>query len=127
MNHSRSLTAAALISSLACAGSASAVTPRAGTYRGVAPQEDVRVDVERHHHASRISNAALSYTMACEDGSSIARSVDLGSAKISRTGRFTIAESSGGGYGPHGVIRLTVRLSGHFTSARHVEGTFVAA
>jgi hypothetical protein len=127
MNHFRSLTAAALITSLACAGSASAASPRAGTYRGVAPQEGIRVDVQRHRHTSRVSSAALTYTMACEDGSSITRSIALGGARISRAGRFTIAESSGGGFGPHGLIRLSVRVSGHFTSARHLDGTFVAA
>jgi hypothetical protein len=126
MNLSR-VTTAALVASIACAGSASAANPHAGTYRGIAPQTDLRVDVQRHHHSARVSSAELRYTLACEDGTLITRSTALGSAKVSRAGRFKIAESSGGSYGPHGLIRLTVRMSGRFTSARRAEGTFTAA
>jgi hypothetical protein len=123
MNLKRVTTVGALVASIAYAGSASAATPHAGTYRAVAPQQDLRVDVLRH----RVSNADLTFTLACDDGTSITRTADLGGAKISRRGRFTIAESSGGSHGPDGQIRLTLRLSGHFTSGRRAEGTFKAA
>jgi hypothetical protein len=126
------LTTAALATSLACAGIASAAAPHPGTYRGVTSQKNgdarVALDVRRARHAgARVSAAELRYTMTCEDGSSITRSTRIGGAKISRAGRFSVGESSGGGYGPHGLIRLTVTLDGRFTSARHAKGSFVAA
>ena len=135
MNPFRTLTAAALMTALACAGTATAATPHAGTYRGVTSQKDtglgaspVALDVRRLRAGrARVSSADLSFTLACEDGSSISRSARLGGAKIARGGRFTISHSSGGNYGPDGVIRLTVTMRGRFTSARRAEGTFVAA
>ena len=126
----RTMTAAALMTALACAGSASAATPHPGTYRSLSSQKDAGLAVARQVRrlrdgGARVSGTDLSFTMACEDGSSISRSVHLGGAKIGR-GRFKISDSSGGNYGPDGVIRLTVTVRGRFTSARHAEGTFAA-
>src|SRR5919107_1531211 len=99
MNLKRVTTSAAVVAVLACAGSASAATPHAGTYRAVAPQDGLRVDVLRHRHSARVSSAELTYKLACDDGTSITRTADLGGAKVSRRGKFAIAESSGGSYG----------------------------
>jgi hypothetical protein len=132
MSHFRILTTAALATSLACAGIASAAAPHSGTYRGATSQKNadarVALDVRQTRHGrARVSAAALRYTLTCEDGSSITQSAHLGGAKISRAGSFSVAETYGGSYGPHGLIRLTVTMSGRFTSARHAEGSFVAA
>src|SRR3954469_1560733 len=91
MSRSRILTTAALVTSLACAGSAAAATPHAGTYRGATSQKNadltapgVALDVRRLRHGrARVSGAELSYTMACDDGSSITRSTRLAGATIS--------------------------------------------
>jgi hypothetical protein len=132
MSRFRILTPAVLAASLACAGIASAAAPHPGTYRAATSQKNgeaqVALDVRRigRGHA-RVSAAELRYTLACEDGSSITLSTHLAGAKITRAGRFSVSESSGGAYGPHGVIRLTVTVSGRFTDARHAEGSFAAA
>jgi hypothetical protein len=62
--------------------------------------------------------------MDCEDGSSVARTVYLSGARLSRRGTFQIHEAAGGNYGPSGRIRLTVAMRGRFTSPRGAEGTF---
>jgi hypothetical protein len=119
----RIVASTALVAALACAGSAAAATPRAGKFTGATSQKYLMsLDVKDR----RVAGGELPVQMNCEDGSTVERVVHVGSARVSRGGRFRIATTSGGNYGPEGKISVTTVLRGRFTSARSAQGMFVA-
>jgi hypothetical protein len=125
--------AAALVAAAAGSTGATAATPSAGKFQGVTSQKDhgassqtVELQVRKRHGAARVTGGELQVTLDCEDGSSLARTVHLPGSKVSRAGRFTISDASGGSYGPDGHISLRLAVSGRFTGARKAEGTLEA-
>src|SRR3954451_19913827 len=127
-----SMTAVLILLASSGAGAATArpgPTPTTGVFRGVTSQKDphLAIYVARGHGGHlRVEGVALGFTMDCEDGSSVSRTAYLGGASVTGSGRFRIAGTSGGNYGPHGSIRLTVRFKGRFTSKSSAQGTFDA-
>jgi hypothetical protein len=114
---------------LAC--SSAAAVPRTGTFTGAAALEQatssghVLLEVRRRGRA-RVTAARLHFAAACADGSSIERDVDLGGMRVSRRGRFSVTDTSGGNFAAHGRIRVTVTLRGRFDAPMRASGAFRA-
>ena len=126
------MTAVLILLASSSAGAATprpGATPSSGVFRGVTSQKDPHLAVHvargRGGHL-RVEGVELGFKMTCDDGSSVSRTAYLGGARVTASGRFRIAAASGGSYGPHGSIRLTVRFKGRFTSKSSAQGTFRA-